>query len=280
MVSIICKAGTAFLITLLVTAGAQAQSVAMVTDVSGKVTQSGQNVSILSELAADARVQLDPGSRLTAIYIQSGDEYAFNGPAQIQFRSSEPHVMSGAKPQKRANPLGKGVTIRPVAVTQAAFVMRSGRTSERVKLLTLSGTRTLDASPEFRWQEVGPDAKYRFELTDDAGKAVHETVVEGGSLKLPDSVRLREGASYTWDLSARLAGGRRYVGAGDFTVASADLRSQVDALRPRQGAPVSQRVAFAVWLEQMEFRDEARKYWKALAAERPEDAKLKTLAAE
>jgi hypothetical protein len=43
---------------------------------------------------------------------------------------------------------------------------------------------------------------------------------------------------------------------------------------------VSQRVAYAAWLEQMELRDEARRYWKALSAERPEDAKLKALAAE
>jgi len=30
----------------------------------------------------------------------------------------------------------------------------------------------------------------------------------------------------------------------------------------------------------MELNDEARKYWRALAAERPDDARLKSLAAE
>jgi hypothetical protein len=43
---------------------------------------------------------------------------------------------------------------------------------------------------------------------------------------------------------------------------------------------VSHRVAYAAWLEQMQLRDEARKYWKGLAAERPDDAKLRALAAE
>lgn len=52
------------------------------------------------------------------------------------------------------------------------------------------------------------------------------------------------------------------------------------SLRPPPNAPVSARVAFAAWLEQMELRDEARKHWKALAAERPEDNKLKSLAME
>jgi hypothetical protein len=43
---------------------------------------------------------------------------------------------------------------------------------------------------------------------------------------------------------------------------------------------VSERVAYAAWLEQMELKDEARRYWRALSAERPDDARLKALAAE
>ena len=34
----------------------------------------------------------------------------------------------------------------------------------------------------------------------------------------------------------------------------------------------------AAWLEQQDLRDEARKYWRAAAAERPEDARLRALA--
>ncbi len=261
---------------------AWAESIALVTDVSGRVTGQGP-VTILSEIAADTRVQLESGARLVVIYFRSGDEYTFTGPAQIQFRTTEPQVLSGAKPQKRASPLrkgGKDVTIKPVSVTQAAYVMRSGRPTARIKLLTLSGTKTLDASPEFRWQEIEPGAKYRFELTDDTGRSVYESDVTGSALKLPLPVRLREGVPYTWELSARLADGRRYVSAGDFSIVTPQLRAEADALRPAAGAPVSERVAFAAWLEQMELKDEARKYWRVLAAERPEDAKLKALAAE
>lgn len=268
----------------LTAAFAQAQSVAMVTDLSGKATAAGKaEITILSEIAAEDRLQLEAGARLTAIYLKSGDEYTFTGPAQIQFRANEPQVVSGAKPQKRASPLrkgGKDVTIKPMGVTQAAFVMRSGRPTARIKLLNLSGTKTLEAQPEFRWQEIDPGARYRFELTDDTGRSLYEGEVTGSSFRLPSSVGLREGVTHTWEISARLADGRRYVSAGDFSVALADLRSQVESLRPAPGAPVSERVAFAAWLEQMELRDEARKYWRALAAERPEDAKLRALAME
>ena len=107
-----------------------------------------------------------------------------------------------------------------------------------------------------------------------------ETEVEGTSLRLPDGVRLREGASYTWEVSTRSADNRRYVSAGDFSLASADLRTQVETLRPSADSPVSQRVAFASWLEDMQLRDEARRYWRALSEERPDDSRLKALAAD
>ena len=263
------------------TSPVQAQSVAMVTDVSGQVSGAAP-VTILSEIAADARVQLDAGSRLVALYLKSGDEYTFTGPAQVQFRADEPLVTGGARPQRKASPVSRGgnVRIKPVGVTQAAFVMRSGRPTARIKLLTLSGTRTLHTDPEFRWQEIEPGATYRFDLTDDTGKSLYDAEVAGASLKLPSSLRLRGGMSYTWEVSTRAPDGRRYVSAGDFSVATQDLRAQAQALRPAAGAPVSERVAYAAWLEQMELKDEARRYWRALSAERPEDARLKSLAAE
>ena len=262
-------------------ASAVAQSIALVTDVSGRVT-APKPVTILSELAADSRVQLDAGARLVAIYLKSGDEYSFTGPAHVVFAASEPKVMTGANPVKKSNPLGKGgnVTIKPVNVTQAAFVMRSGRPTARIKLLTLSGTRTLETAPEFRWQEIEPGLKYRVEITVDTGISLYESESAGPSVKVPATVQLRDGISYTWEVSTRAADGRRYVSAGDFTVAEPELRKQALALRPAAGAPVSERVAYAAWLEQAELRDEARKYWRALSAERPEDEKLKSLAAE
>jgi hypothetical protein len=262
-------------------APAAAQGIAIVTDVSGKVTGPGP-VTILSEIAADARLQLEPGAKLVALYIKSGDEYSFSGPAQVQFQPGGPNVLSGAKPQKRASPVGKGgkITIKPVGVAQAAYVMRSARSTARIKLLALSGTRVLDPSPEFRWQGVEGGAKYRFELTDDTGRSLFETEAEGTSLRLPSSVALKEGESYTWEVSTRTPENRRYVSAGDFTIAPAALRAQTEALRPAASAPVSDRVAYAAWLENAGLRDEARRYWRILAKERPEDEKLKALAAE
>lgn len=59
---------------------------------------------------------------------------------------------------------------------------------------------------------------------------------------------------------------------------SAELRAQIEAARPKPGASVAERVRFAAWLEQLQLKDEARVYWKALSAERPDSQQLKELA--
>ena len=277
--------GTAFLTLLMgLTGPVAAEPVAIVTDLSGKISVPGDpkksSVTILAEIDVDTKLKLEDGARLVVLYTRLGDEYALSGPALIQFKAAELVALSGAKPQKRASPLGKSVDIRikPAGITQAAFVMRGGSSAARIKLLSLSGTRTLDPDPEFRWQEIQPGAKYRFGLYDDTGRSLYETDAEATSLKLPPSIQLREGMVYTWDVSTRQPDGRRYVNSGNFSVAPADLRAQAAALRPAPDAPVSSRVAVAAWLDQMELRDEARKYWHALAVERPEDVRLKALA--
>ena len=45
-----------------------------------------------------------------------------------------------------------------------------------------------------------------------------------------------------------------------------------------QSLPLSSRIAYAAWLDQMELKDEARKYWQTAATERPDDPRLKALA--
>ncbi|MGH8702382.1 MAG: CHAT domain-containing protein, partial [Burkholderiales bacterium] len=258
-----------------------------VTDLSGKAALQGAagkgNIAILSEIAAETRIQLEGGARLVVIYLKSGDEYTFTGPTQIQFRSNEPQVLSGAGPQKRSSPLGKGawdVTIKQAGVAKGGYIMRSGRPTGRIRLLTLAGTKTLEFSPGFRWQQSNSITRYGFKLNDDTGKPLHEAEVEGTTHKLPASIQLKEGVAYTWELSAQFPDGRRYVSIGDFSLAPKELHTRVEALRPAANAPVAERVLFSAWLDQAELRDEARKYWRELSAERPEDTGLQLLAGE
>ena len=282
--------GAAALILMLAAAlfaqGAGAEPVAMATDVQGKAVLAAagakRDLAILAEIDAGTQVELAQGTRLVVVYLRSGEEYTATGPALIRFDDSAPQSISGAQPQRRASALekGKGIRIRPVGVAQAAIVMRSAKPAARIKLLTLAGSRTLEPSPEFRWQALEGARGYHFNLADATGRSVLEFDVAGESYRLPASVRLEEGVTYTWDLSTRLPDGRRYASAGDFSIVPAGQREEVEALRPAANAPLAERIAFAAWLEQQDLHDEARKYWKAAAAERPQDARLKQLAGD
>jgi hypothetical protein len=259
--------------------------VAMVTDLEGKATTSADagspNLTILAELQAGAQVQLAAGATLVALYFDAGDEYVFKGPAAIVFGPAKPEVVSGEKPEKRSPPLGragKDVRIKPVGMAQAAIVMRGSHPNARIQLLNLHQTRTLESRPEFRWQELQPGLKYAFRLSDDTGRTVFEAQVGVTSFKLPAGVQMKDGVPYMWEVSARLPDGRKYASSADFVIAPADLRAQAEALRPAGTAPLSSRVAYAAWLDQVDLRDEARRYWQAAAAERPEDPRLKSLA--
>jgi hypothetical protein len=264
---------------------ARGAGVAMVTDLQGKATASSDagspTLTILAELQAGARVELGAGATLVTLYLDAGDEYVFKGPATITFGPAKPEVVGGQQPEKRSPPLGgagKDVRIKPVGMAQAAIVMRGSHANARIQLLNLHQTRTLETQPEFRWRELQPGLKYAIRLSDDTGRTVFEAQVGATSFKLPAGVQMKDGVPYTWEVSARLPDGRKYASSADFVVAPADLRAEAEALRPASTAPLSSRVAYAAWLDQMDLKDAARRYWQVAAAERPQDPRLKGLA--
>lgn len=67
------------------------------------------------------------------------------------------------------------------------------------------------------------------------------------------------------------------VHAGGVAPAAFVMRG-AKASPPAKDAPLSERVAYAVWLEQSGQNDEAARHWKALAAERPDAERLRALA--
>lgn len=264
-----------------------AATLALVTDLRGDAAIEGGSkpraLAILAEIESGTRVRLQAQASLVAVYLASGTEYAIAGPALVEFAERDVSVLSGRPASRRDSalgPAGKDIRIRPVGIAQGGIVLRGGATTPRISLLSLDGTRSLEASPRFRWQGPEGSGAYRFELSDSSGRMIYSAEGVSNELVLPAQVPLAAGAAYTWKIETRGADGRRHVATGDFSVASAQLREQAQALRPAADAPVAQRVAYAAWLEQVELRDEARSYWKALAAERPDDARLKSLAAD
>lgn len=272
-------------VALGASAGPAAEPVAMITDLQGKVepTSGGAAPAILASVNPGATLSVGDGGNLVVVYFGSGKEFAVKGPATVKFNANGPEMLAGAAPAVRDPLMGKVAgagKIKPVGKIQAAVVMRGAKESSKIKFETLAGTRVLDARPEFRWQGPSDGLSYNLELSDEVGAVMLEQKVSGTSFNLPDSVQLKPGVKYTWLLDTTLADGRKFSNAADFTVAAADLRADVEAVRPAPNAPLSERVTYAAWLDQLQFHDEARKYWKELAAARSGDANLNQLAGQ
>lgn len=258
----------------------------LITDIEGKATwesgtQDGEHVSILTEIVSESRMRLASGTHVAVLYVQSGEQYDFQGPAVIQFERCQPQVLSGAKPRHWRTTLGSDladVRIKPVSVTQAALVMRHTRSAAKLKLLTPNGTQVLDERPEFRWISPYLGLQYDFHLSDAGGRTIFQSQVQGDSFRLPATVELKRGVPYVWQLATTPVNGHRYSRIGNFRIALPELQAKVEKLRPAGDASVADRVVFAAWLNAMELRDEARQYWREVAAARPNDSRLKALA--
>lgn len=257
-------------------------AVAMITDLVGEaslVTEK-RTASILDEITADQRIKLDAGARMVLVFLKSGEEFDFRGPSLVHIRAAQAVALSGEQPERRSTRFGGGKAIRisPININQGAVLMRSLQGQAKLRLLSLSDTVILDEWPEFRWKGVQAGTLVRFELFDDKGKRLLEREVGGESFVLPGNVRLKSGIRYRWLVTGKAANGQSISNAAHFTLASLELRADAENLRPGVGATLSEQVIYAAWLEQKELRDEARKYWRNAATERPNDSRLRELA--
>ena len=276
------RVGATLLLCMAMIGVAHGDPVAMVTDLQGKavISTAGRtaDAAMLVGLEVGAQAQLQPTTTMVVLYLGDGGEYVLKGPATVVFRAALPEVTNGAPALKRPPPAGEKLRINPNGMGQGALVMRSSLGAPRIRLLSANGTRVLDTQPELHWQEPQPGLRYSVEIADETGRSLYEAQVEGPSFTLPASLQLKDGMAYTWEVAARLPDGRKYASKGEFSIASAELRAQTAAARALAQESVSSMVTFAIWLEQMELRDEARKAWRALAVQRPDDPQIRAMA--
>ena len=261
---------------------AKSAMVAMITDLVGEaaLVEEKRTASILDELTADQRIKLEAGGRMVLVYLKTGEEFDFRGPSLVHVKAAQAEALSGAKPERRSSRFtgGKAIRISPVNINQGAVLMRNMQAGAKLRLLSLVDTITLDEWPEFRWKGTEQGSLVRFELFDDKGKRLLEREVGGGNLVLPGNVRLKSGVRYRWLVTGKASNGQSISNSSHFTLASLELRAEAENLRPGANASLSEQVIYAAWLEQKELRDEARKYWRIAANERPNDSRLRELA--
>jgi hypothetical protein len=125
----------------------------------------------------------------------------------------------------------------------------------------------------FRWSAQDTAASEFTLLLVGQDKPVHVAkTVKGGSYKLP--AKLRPESEYAW---TAVAVGNE-VGAGKFRTLSPEALSRVDKRRPSDRAEFSDRLMFALLLQEMGATEEARDAWAKLSQERADLPELSALA--
>jgi len=269
--------GLAVIVLMLPAVQAQAaQAVAMGTDLTGEghITRQGQPVvaEILSYLEAGDTIQTGNDSGLTLVYFAASKEYIFSGKAQLRIDDNQPVIIKGGKAKHRSlklagdSGLGQAVSQN---YDQAAIIMRSARVKRKLILSSPKNTNVLSVRPEFRWHGLRQRASYHFTLTDDTGKIIVEDITQLNHYALDGDIRLRRDAHYTWRIDANQTSGKTYSrSAHSFTLPTVDYE-RVEAMRPKHGATLGERVLFAALLERLALKEEAKHLWRTLAVERP-----------
>ena len=253
-----------------------AEGIAFISDMKGEVAVDGiPRPMLLSELAKGQKVTVGKDSQANVMYIASGKEYVLRGPADYLVKDTE--IAGSIMPPVSRSTEWRANTrvLSQVARTSAASVrMRSiaaPKVDKQVKAFPSEGA-VATLQPVFRWKEEAAPAEFKL-LVVGQEKPMHVArTVNGATYKVP--ARLRPQTEYVW--TAVAAGNE--VGAGKFRTLSPEVLSRIDQHRPSDRAEFSDRLMFALLLQEVGAIEEARDAWVKLSQERADLPELSALA--
>ncbi len=260
-----------FLVVLLACHGAfAAEGIAFITNIKGEAAVDGNpRPLLLAELSRGQKVTVGKDSTVSVMYIASGKEFVLKGPNEYLVRESEIAGTAGAPAAIRDTQwrTSNRVLAQAAQSSAASVRMRSVAPPKpapaQSALLFPTEGAVASLQPTFRWRT--PDPKSQGELTllvIGQEKPVHVAKATGGSYRIP--AKLRPETEYAWTVTA--SGSE--VGSGSFRTLSTDAVSQVEKRKPSDKAEFSDRLLFALMLQEMGATQEARESWSRLAQER------------
>lgn len=231
--------------------------------------------AILAELGDGDHLELAAGASVQFIGYWISQAFAATGPARIRMGYSGPIAVEGAAPRRldavSLPPLNTSGYARPAP-------RAAGEGGGGLRLLSPVGTRVLGLMPELHWHAVPDAVEYRVSVYSDRGATVHAAIARGTTITLPDG-RIEPGKPYGWQVEA-VRRGETVVARAVFSTVLPELAAEARQFRPREAAPVSEWVAYGLWLRQLRFGAEAGAVWKALQRRRPGEAIIRSLAEE
>lgn len=269
--------GAWLLVCAMFAGGALADPVAMVTDVGGEVSISAgrqqRKVALLDYLEPKSVLVLEPQAFLSVTFFAKPVEYRFTGPARLSVEQERIAVLEGAGESKtvsltKTSAAKKYTAAQREHVAHAAYEMRAARPG--LRLGDPVDTQVLGPEVGFSWDGPQPAHGYRLSLYDQRKQLLHQVTLTDNRW-LPAAGLLKPGRRYEWQVSAVLDSGEELTARGGFSMAGTDAVRGILAQAPQDGASFSERVLYAVFLEERGYGYDARRVWQALSRERPDD---------
>ena len=257
-----------------------ADGIAFITNLKGEVSVDGApRPMLMSELGKGQKLVVGKDSQLAVMYIQSGKEYVLKVPGDYTVGEREITSVSGVPPAARETAwrASNQVLVKVAQTSSASIRMRSIAPAKvdarpRLEFPTQGAVTTLQ--PTLRW--TMPDAKAPAEVAlFVAGKEdrpVAKAKVSGTSHRFP--AKLQPDTEYSWTVS--VAG--QEVGAARFRTLPASTIQNAEKRRPPEKAEFSDRLMYALLLQEIGAVQEAQEAWAKLARERSDLPELASLA--
>lgn len=261
---------------LLTATAAFPQTVAFITNLKGDVAIDGASrPALLSEVAKGQKIALARDANLSVMYVVSGKEYVLKGPGEFLVKDNEIAAPSGMPPVVRHTEWRTtSKALETIAQTSAASVrMRSiaqPKASTSVMLFPTAG-RVATLTPTLRWRGDAGAVQVALYIPGEE-KPAHAALAADGSYHVP--VALKPDTEYVWTVAA----GGQEIGSARFRTLAADALQKVEAHRPTERSEFSDRLLFAMMLQEMGAQQEAHETWTRLSEERGDLPELATLA--
>jgi hypothetical protein len=255
-----------------------ADGIAFISDIKGDVAVDGNpRPMLLSELAKGQKITIGRDSQASVMYIATGKEYVLKGAAEYLVKDTEiagaimPPVARATEWRANSRVLAQVANTSAASVRMRSIVPPKADRADKVAFPAEGNIATLQ--PLFRWRvEEAKPAEFTLLLVGQDKPVHHAKSVNGGTYKLP--AKLRPESEYAW--TAVAAGSE--LGAGKFRTLSKEALGRLEKRRPSDRAEFSDRLMFALLLQEMGATQEAREAWARLSQERADLPELSALA--
>lgn len=257
--------------------------VAFLTDLKGEVKVDGApRPSLMSELARGQKLAVGQNAQMSVMFIQSGEEFLLKGPGEFEIDKAGKSVTQLSKtgqltPRKTDWQISSQALVKVSKTSSASIRMRGAAPSApadtKVGALLFPVNGAISTlQPVLSWQATsGAAADVSIAKASEPDKPIAAGKGTGGTHKF--STRLAPETEYVWSVNS----GGTELGRGKFRTLSNEQMADLEKRRPNDKATFSDRLLYAITLNDLGATQEAQQWWAKLAEERKDLPELASM---